>query len=60
MGLGSNRTTPAAQDPGRFGRASAWIRRRRSALISSALRGAAHGSGTGAVGLIFLWLRQYI
>ncbi|MFE1248706.1 hypothetical protein [Streptomyces sp. NPDC058735] len=30
---------PAAQEPGRFGRICAWIRRR-SALISSALHGA--------------------
>jgi hypothetical protein len=34
--------------------------RRRSALISSALRGAAYSSGAGAVGLLFWWLRQMI
>ncbi|MFF7858773.1 hypothetical protein [Streptomyces sp. NPDC007904] len=56
----TNRPAPAAQDPGRFGRASAWISRRRSALISSALRGAAYSSGAGAVGLLFWWLRQMI
>ncbi|MEU2358596.1 hypothetical protein ABZ599_37490 [Streptomyces misionensis] len=56
----SNRTAPAAQALGRFHRASAWIRRRRKALISSALRGAAYSFGTGAIGLIFWWLRQYL
>ncbi|MFF9119107.1 hypothetical protein ACF09Y_26565 [Streptomyces massasporeus] len=55
---GTNR--PAAQGPGGFGHICAWIRRRRSALISSALRGAAYGSGAGAVGLVFWSLRQAI
>jgi hypothetical protein len=55
----TNRTAPAARAPGRFGRASAWIRRR-SALISSALRGAAYGCGAGGAGLLFWWLRQMI
>ncbi|MER7057624.1 hypothetical protein [Streptomyces sp. NPDC000351] len=56
----TNRAVPAAQAPGRFQRACAWIRRRRSALISSALRGAAYGCGAGVTGLLFWWLRQMI
>ncbi|WP_324790418.1 hypothetical protein [Streptomyces sp. H51] len=56
----TNRTAPATQAPGRFGRASAWIRRRRSALISSALRGSAYGCGADVAGLLFWWLRQMI
>lgn len=55
-----HRTAPTAQGPGRFDRVSAWIRRRRDAVISSALRGAAYGSGAGAVGLVFWWLRQKV
>lgn len=55
-----DRTAPTAQCPGRFDRAAAWIRRRRDAVISSALRGAAYSSGAGAVGLVFWWLRQWI
>ncbi|GGR77504.1 hypothetical protein GCM10010269_15960 [Streptomyces humidus] len=54
-----DRTAPAARVPGRFGLAHAWIRRR-NALISSALRGAAYSSGAGAVGLLSWWLRHAI
>ncbi|MEU1457238.1 hypothetical protein [Streptomyces avermitilis] len=55
-----SRPAPAVQEPGRFDRAYAWIRRRRNALLSSALRGAAYSSGAGAIGLLFWWLRHTI
>ncbi|MEU9272461.1 hypothetical protein AB0E04_44770 [Streptomyces sp. NPDC048251] len=55
-----NPAAPAPQATSRFTRASAWIRRRRNALVSSALRGAAYSSGAGVVGLIFWWLRSRI
>ncbi|MEU8653718.1 hypothetical protein [Streptomyces sp. NPDC048737] len=54
-----DRPAPAARAPGRFGRTYAWIRRR-DALISSALRGAACSSGAGAIGLLSWWLRRAI
>ncbi|MGA5632493.1 hypothetical protein [Streptomyces lydicamycinicus] len=35
-----------------------WIARRRTALLSSALRGAAYATGTGVVGLTFYLIQQ--
>ncbi len=55
-----NPPDPLPQDPGHFARATTWIRRRRNALISSALRGAAYSSGAGLTGLAFWWLRNHI
>lgn len=51
---------PAPEDPGRFSRATAWVRRRRNAVLSSALRGAAYATGGGIVGLAFWWLQQQL
>ncbi|MEU9991000.1 hypothetical protein ACFZCP_21575 [Streptomyces sp. NPDC007971] len=45
---------------GRARQAWAWSRRRSSAMLSSALRGAAYASGAGAVGLVFWWIQQRI
>ncbi|MEU9671087.1 hypothetical protein AB0E25_37125 [Streptomyces bobili] len=56
----TSRPAHGAQAPCRSGQAYAWIRRRRNALISSALRGAAYSSGAGAIGLLFWWLRHTI
>lgn len=39
-------------------RTAAWIRHRRYALLSSALRGAAYSSGAGIVGLAFWWIQR--
>lgn len=35
-----------------------WIARRRTALLSSALRGAAYATGAGIVGIAFWWIEQ--
>ncbi|MFF8917428.1 hypothetical protein ACF08M_30005 [Streptomyces sp. NPDC015032] len=35
-----------------------WLARRRHALLSSALRGAAYATGAGIVGLGFWWIQQ--
>ncbi|MEV7568735.1 hypothetical protein [Streptomyces tanashiensis] len=37
-----------------------WIARRRSALLSSALRGAAYATGAGLVGLAFYAVQQHL
>ncbi|AEY94296.1 hypothetical protein SHJG_p1165 (plasmid) [Streptomyces hygroscopicus subsp. jinggangensis 5008] len=55
-----NPNAPVPQEPSRYTRASAWIRRRRNAILSSALRGSAYSSGGGAVGLIFWWIRHHV
>lgn len=35
-----------------------WNTRRRHALLSSALRGAAYATGAGIVGLVFWWIQH--
>ncbi|MFF5338516.1 hypothetical protein [Streptomyces sp. NPDC013181] len=52
-----HRTT---QRPSRIRRGRRWIARRRTALLSSALRGAAYATGAGIIGLGFYVLRQQI
>jgi hypothetical protein len=52
--------SPPSEGPGRLARTTAWIRRRRNALLSSALRGAAYATGGGVVGLAFWWLQQQL
>lgn len=37
-----------------------WLARRRHALLSSALRGAAYATGAGLVGLGFWWIQQHL
>ncbi|MFF4179565.1 hypothetical protein [Streptomyces sp. NPDC001750] len=37
-----------------------WLVRRRHALLSSALRGAAYATGAGLVGLGFWWIQQHL
>lgn len=51
---------PVPEGPGRFTRATAWIRRRRGAILSSALHGASYAAGGGIVGLGFWWLQQQL
>ncbi|MFJ9100798.1 hypothetical protein ACIRJM_20305 [Streptomyces sp. NPDC102405] len=38
--------------------AGKWIARRRRTALSHLLRGACYGAGTGAVGLIFVWVEH--
>ncbi|MFJ5064680.1 hypothetical protein ACIP96_35360 [Streptomyces nigra] len=52
--------TPTCDNPGRLTRSTAWIRRRRNAVLSSALRGAAYATGGGIVGLVFWWLQHQL
>ncbi|MCX0241821.1 hypothetical protein [Streptomyces drozdowiczii] len=52
-----HRTT---QQPSMIRRSVRWIARRRTALLSSALRGAAYATGAGIIGLGFYVLRQQI
>ncbi|MFC7934114.1 hypothetical protein [Streptomyces cinereoruber] len=42
----------------RIRRTRQWIARRRTALVSSALRGAAYATGAGVVGLGFYLIQQ--
>ncbi|MFE7854375.1 hypothetical protein [Streptomyces sp. NPDC057403] len=35
-----------------------WIARRRRTALAQLLRGACYGAGTGAVGLIFMWVEH--
>ncbi|MFE6682582.1 hypothetical protein [Streptomyces sp. NPDC057729] len=44
----------------RIRRAKHWLVRRRHALLSSALRGAAYATGAGFVGLGFWWVQQHL
>ncbi|MFJ1838945.1 hypothetical protein ACIOJ9_34410 [Streptomyces sp. NPDC088175] len=43
---------------GRIHRTNRWLARRRHALLSSALRGAAYATGAGIVGLGFWWIQE--
>ncbi|MFI8966928.1 hypothetical protein ACIGO8_33010 [Streptomyces sp. NPDC053493] len=52
--------TRTAQQPSRIRRGRRWIARRRSALISSTLRGAAYATGAGIVSLGFYLIQQQI
>ncbi|MEU0271879.1 hypothetical protein [Streptomyces sp. NPDC006307] len=56
----TSRRTRTAETTPRIRRGRRWIARRRTALISSALRGAAYATGAGIVGLGFYLLRQQI
>ncbi|TLQ43055.1 hypothetical protein [Streptomyces marianii] len=47
-------------EPNPLTRLLAWIRRRRHALLSGALRGAAYALGAGVVGLAFWWIQQQL
>jgi hypothetical protein len=56
-------TSPRPRPAGRTRRADRirdWITRRRTALLSSALRGAAYATGAGIVGLAFWWIEQQL
>ncbi|MFJ5259841.1 hypothetical protein ACIQAC_05115 [Streptomyces sp. NPDC088387] len=52
--------TPVRQDSSRLTRATAWIHRRRNAVLSSALRGASYAAGGGIVGFGFWWLQHQL
>ncbi|MGW0669837.1 hypothetical protein [Streptomyces sp. NPDC002746] len=66
----TSRRTPAAdhsptihhttQRPSKIRRSRRWIARRRTALLSSALRGAAYATGAGIIGLGFYVIQQQI
>ncbi|MFE6977245.1 hypothetical protein [Streptomyces sp. NPDC057682] len=49
-----------ATKPSAIRRGLRWIARRRTALLSSALRGAAYATGAGVIGLVFFAIRQQI
>ncbi|MFF4174127.1 hypothetical protein [Streptomyces sp. NPDC001744] len=51
--MNPNRPTRPAGRTARIRRTRRWIARRRTALASSALRGAAYATGAGIVGLGF-------
>lgn len=51
-------TARSQEQPCRTTRLWCWIRRRRNAMLSSTLRGAAYAAGAGGVGLIFWWIEQ--
>ncbi|MFI0936875.1 hypothetical protein ACH4RG_34880 [Streptomyces sp. NPDC021019] len=53
----TNRRTEPADEPPQKQPVQTWLARRRHALLSSALRGAAYATGAGLVGLGF-WLIQ--
>ncbi|MEU4928299.1 hypothetical protein AB0G54_17570 [Streptomyces yokosukanensis] len=38
--------------------ARAWLVRHRRAALAQMLRGACYGIGTGAIGLVFMWVEQ--
>ncbi|MFE5514173.1 hypothetical protein ACFQ9J_26935 [Streptomyces sp. NPDC056529] len=56
----SNRHARPTDETSRIHRSRRWIARRRTALLSSALRGAAYATGAGAVGLGFYLLQQQL
>ncbi|MFE6782138.1 hypothetical protein ACFVFF_07750 [Streptomyces sp. NPDC057680] len=58
--MNTNRRTLPADQTSRIRRTRQWIARRRTALLSSALRGAAYATGAGAVGIGFYLLQQQI
>ncbi|MFI0990594.1 hypothetical protein [Streptomyces exfoliatus] len=56
----TSRHSRTMQTSSRIHRSRRWIARRRTALLSSALRGAAYATGAGIVGLGFFLLQQRI
>lgn len=56
----SSRRPHTTDRASRIHRTRRWITRRRTALLSSALRGAAYATGAGIVGLGFVLLQQQI
>ncbi|TRV73338.1 hypothetical protein FKN01_27630 [Streptomyces sp. 130] len=54
----SHKADPTTARTQRVRRAKVWLARRRHALLSSALRGAAYATGAGLVGLGFWWLQR--
>ncbi|MFF7780450.1 hypothetical protein ACFZCG_39315 [Streptomyces tanashiensis] len=54
----SSRHTHTMDHTGRIRRSARWLARRRTALLSSALRGAAYATGAGLVGLGFYLFQQ--
>lgn len=55
----SIRRARGRQEPKRSARTAAWVHRRRHALLSSALRGAAYAAGSGSVGLVIWWIQGH-
>ncbi|MGA4979321.1 hypothetical protein [Streptomyces cinereoruber] len=58
--MNPNRPTRPAGRTVRIRRTRQWIARRRTALASSALRGAAYATGAGVVGLGFYLIQQQL
>ncbi|MDX2291831.1 MULTISPECIES: hypothetical protein [Streptomyces] len=58
--MNSNPRPSTAGRTSRIHRTRRWLGRRRTAVFSSALRGAAYATGAGIVGLGFFLLQQQI
>ncbi|MFB7936940.1 hypothetical protein [Streptomyces sp. NPDC056049] len=58
--MNSNPHPSTAGSTSRIRRARRWLARRRTVLLSSALRGAAYATGAGIVGLGFYLIQQQI
>ncbi|MFF9784147.1 hypothetical protein YWIDRAFT_07565 [Streptomyces sp. SceaMP-e96] len=56
----SSRRTAAADQTSRIRRTRQWIARRRTVLLSSALRGAAYATGAGLIGLAFYLIQKQL
>lgn len=56
------RTGPSLRPPrartNRLAAARAWVTRHRRAALAHRLRSACYGIGTGAIGLVFMWVEQ--
>ncbi len=55
----SNRRSRTKRKSRRIHHVRRWLLRRRHVMMTSALRGACYGAGTGAVGLLIWWLERY-
>ncbi|MFE2561252.1 hypothetical protein ACFXGT_35635 [Streptomyces sp. NPDC059352] len=58
--MNTSRRTLPADETSRIRRTRQWIARRRTALLSSAPRGAAYATGAGLVGLGFHLIQQHL
>ncbi|MGW0331091.1 hypothetical protein ACWD0J_04285 [Streptomyces sp. NPDC003011] len=49
---------PARTGPGRLTTAVEWAVGRRRTALTHMLRGACYGMGTGAIGLVYMWVER--
>jgi hypothetical protein len=50
----------ARTGPKRLATAVEWAARRRRTALTHMLRGACYGIGTGAVGLVYMWVERFL